>query len=313
MRDKAMNGWPLLVIAGPTGSGKSGLAVRAALQCGGEVVNCDSIQVYRHFDIGAAKLTIEERRGVPHHLIDVAEPDELFTAGDYARLARRAVGEIRERGGVPIVCGGTGFYLRALLDGLFEGPTRDEALRARLMEREGRRKGALHRILRRLDAAAAARIHPNDLQKTLRAVEVCLSGRPTLSEHWAGGREALEGFDVRRVILEPPRAELYRRIGERLEKMFEGGLIEETERILAMGYGAESKPFASLGYKQALGVARGALTRAEAIEEAKRETRHYAKRQATWFRRGPGERMAGFGDEEAVEERVLFAARANRR
>ncbi len=308
----AREGWPLLVIAGPTGSGKSGLAVRVALECGGEVVNCDSIQVYRHFNIGAAKLRIEERRGIAHHLIDVVEPDELFTAGDYARAARRALDEIRERGRVPIVCGGTGLYLRALLDGLFVGPARDEGLRARLMEREGRRRGALHRILRRLDGAAAARIHPNDVQKTLRALEVCLSGK-TMSEHWAGGREALEGFEVQRVILEPPRAELYRRIEERLERMFDTGLIEETERILAMGYSAESKPFASLGYKQALEVVRGALTREEAIEEAKRETRHYAKRQATWFRRGPGERMAGFGDEEAVEERVVSMARANRR
>ena len=305
--------WPLLVIAGPTGSGKSGLAVEAALECGGEVVNCDSIQVYRHFDIGAAKLTAGERRGMPHHLIGVVEPDEWFTAGDYARLARTALDEIRERGRVPIVCGGTGFYLRALLDGLFVGPTRDEALRARLMEREGRRRGTLHRILKRLDAAAAARIHPNDLQKTLRAVEVCLSGRTTLSEHWSGGREALAGFDVLRVILEPPREALYRRIDDRLEKMFDAGLIEETERILAMGYAAESKPFASLGYKQALGVVRGELTREAAIEEAKRETRHYAKRQATWFRRGPGERLAGVGDEAAVEERVLIMVRANRR
>ncbi len=304
--------WPLLAIAGPTGSGKSGLAVRAAIECGGEVVNCDSIQVYRHFDIGAAKLTIEERRGVPHHLIDAVEPDELFTAGDYARAARKALDEIRERGRVPIVCGGTGFYLRALLDGLFVGPVRDDGLRGRLMEREGRRRGALHRILRRLDGAAAAGIHPNDVQKTLRALEVCLSGK-TMSEHWAGGREALEGFEVRRVILEPPRADLYRRIEERLERMFEGGLIEETERILAMGYAAESKPFDSLGYKQALGVVSGTLTRAEAIEEARRETRHYAKRQATWFRRGPGERLPGFGDERAVEEKALSMARANRR
>jgi tRNA dimethylallyltransferase len=294
------------VIAGPTGSGKSSLALEAALRYGGEVLNCDSVQIYRHFDIGSAKIPAGERRGVPHHLIGIAEPDEVFTAGDYARAARRTAAEVVERGRVPVVAGGTGFYLRAFLEGLAEAPARDEALRRRLVEREAKRAGSLHRILTRLDATAAGRIHPRDVQKTVRAVEACLLARRPLSEQWAAGREPIEGFRILRVVLNPARAELRRRLDERLREMFARGLVEETRRILAMGYPASAKAFESLGYRQALGVIRGKMTEQEALEAAQVATRQYAKRQVTWFRREPGAKwFEGFGGEAAVQGAVF--------
>ena len=296
----------MIVIAGPTGSGKSSLAIEVALRYGGEILNCDSVQIYRHFDVGSAKIPVEERRGVAHHLIDIAEPDEVFTAGDYARAARRTAAEVSGRGRVPVVAGGTGFYLRAFLEGLAEAPARDEALRRRLGKREERRAGSLHRILRRLDRAAAGRIHPKDVQKTVRAVEACLLARRPLSEQWASGRAPIEDFRVLRVVLNPGRAALRARLDEWLREVFARGLVEETRRILAMGYPASAKPFESLGYRQALEVVRGTLTEAEALEAAQVATRQYAKRQVTWFRREPGAKwFEGFGDEAGVQAAVL--------
>src|SRR5688572_2916347 len=230
----------LLVVAGPTGSGKSALALRLAEAFQGEIVNCDSVQVFRYFDIGAAKLSLAARHGIPHHLIDAADPLELFTAGDYARLARKALTEISARGRLPIVAGGTGFYLRALLEGLFEGPVRDEALRARLA---ARKPGSLHRLLRHFDPVAAARIHENDTNKVMRALEVILKARRPLTELFATGRDALTGYRVIKVALDPPREELYARIERRVVEMFEGGLLEETRAILERGYPPSAKPF----------------------------------------------------------------------
>src|ERR1700677_2057626 len=184
---------PLVAVAGPTGSGKSGVALAIAAAFGGEVVNCDSLQVYRYFDIGTAKLPLQDRRGIPHHLMDIANPDELFTAGEYARLARAAIAEISGRARLPVVAGGTGFYLRALLDGLFEGPVRDQTLRDRLAVREARRPGSLHRLLRRFDPESAARIHANDVPKVTRALEVCLVTRRPVSQMYREGRDALCG------------------------------------------------------------------------------------------------------------------------
>lgn len=298
--------YPLAVIGGPTGSGKSSLAVEIALRLGGEVVNCDSIQVYRHFNLGAAKLTEAERRGVPHHLIDIVEPDEPFTAGDFARRARLVLDQIRQRGRLPVVAGGTGFYLRAMIDGLFAAPERAPGLRERLAERERRRPGSLHRILRRLDAGSARRIHPRDINKTIRALEVRLSGGRTLGEQWEAGRDRLRGYAPARIVLSPPRAALNRRLDERLEAMFSGGLVEETRAILALGYPRNAKPFEALGYRQALAVIDGRMTKSEALAEAQRATRQYAKRQLTWFRREPEARwIDGFGDEPRVLEEAL--------
>ena len=221
--------YPLVVILGPTASGKSELALAVAERYDGEVINYDSVQVYRRFNVGTAKLSLTERRGIPHHLIDIVEPEELFTAGDYARRAREALSQIRASGRLPVLAGGTGFYLRALLEGLFEGPQRDEALRRRLEWRaEQKSAGYLHRVLRRLDAASAERIHPNDTPKLIRAIEVCLRARTPMSSLWQKGREALAGYNVLRLGLAPPRDALYERIRKRAENMFGGGLVDRS-------------------------------------------------------------------------------------
>jgi len=299
----------LVAIAGPTGSGKSGVALEIAQQFAGEILNCDSVQIFRFFNIGTAKLPEQERRGIPHHLIDFADPDQVFTAGDFSRTGREVLREIAGRGHVPVVTGGTGFYLRALIEGLAPGPQRDEALRERLRKREERRPGSVHRILRRLDPKTAARIHSNDVPKVMRAVEICVAARSSASEVFATGRDALEGFRVLKIGLFPDREQLYQRLDRRVDAMFAGGLLEETADILARGFAATAKPFESIGYKQALQVLRGELSVKDAIFYAKRDTRHYAKRQMTWFRQEPGiEIFRGFGDDpaiaRAVEQRV---------
>ena len=301
---------PLVAIVGPTGSGKSDLALAVAAEFGGEVVNCDSMQIYRGFNIGTAKLPPEERRGIPHHLIDVQDPDGIFTAGEFARRARAALWEISSRNRLPVVCGGTGFYLRAMLDGLFAGPQRDKALRSRLEARRRRRPESLHRLLRRLDPAAARAIHSNDAPKLIRAVEVCLLTRRPLTELYGTGRDALSGYAALQLGLAPPRQALYQRLDERCRRMFAGGLLEEVRNILAGGYPAAVKPLGSVGYKQAMGVLNGELTGEEALLIAQRSTRRYAKRQVTWFRADSRiEWLAGFGDAEDVRRRALERVR----
>jgi len=221
---------PLIAIVGPTGSGKSELALQLAEQLRSEILSCDSLQVYRYFDIGTAKLREQERRGVPHHMIDVADPDEDFSAGEFARRGRGVLKEIAARDRLPILAGGTGFYLRALLDGLFPGPDRDNAIRAELAERERKRPGSLHRLLARFDPAGARGIHPRDVRKTIRAVEVCLLTRKRLSEAFAAGRDPLRGFRCLKIGVNPPRDELYRRLDQRCQRMFDNGLIDEVRR-----------------------------------------------------------------------------------
>jgi tRNA dimethylallyltransferase len=296
----------LVAVAGPTGSGKSELALRLAERFHGEIVNCDSVQVFRYFNIGTAKLPEREWRGIPHHLIDALEPDQVFTAGEFARAARIVLHEITGRGRLPIVVGGTGFYLRALVEGLAPGPARNAGLRERLAAREARRPGAVHRLLRRFDAATAARLHPNDVPKTMRALEICLSARRPAAEVFARGRDALTGYKVLKIGLFPDREKLVARLEARVEAMFAGGLVVETEAILARGVPASAKPFESIGYKQALQVVRGELSVKDAIFYSKRDTRQYAKRQMTWFRQEPGlEVVRGFGDEDEVVARVM--------
>jgi tRNA dimethylallyltransferase len=297
---------PLPVVLGPTGSGKSDLALRIALAVGGEIVNCDSLQVYRGFNIGTAKVPVAERQGIPHHLIDVIDPSQLFTAGDYARLAEAALREIAGRGRIPVLAGGTGFYLRALLDGLFPGPSRDQTLRTRLERREASRGGSLHRILRRLDPAAAARIHPNDKNKTLRALEVRLIEGQPLSRLFERGRAPLSGFRPIKLGLDPPRELLYARLNARAAAIFERGLVDEVRHLLAAGVSPGAKPFESLGYKQALQVVEGSLTLEQALESTELQTRRYAKRQTTWFRKETGMHwLAGFGDDPRVQADAL--------
>lgn len=288
---------PLVVIAGPTGSGKSSLAMALALSLGGEVISCDSVAVYREFEIGTAKPSREERSRVPHHLIDVAAPDAYFTAGEYARLARRATREITGRGHLPIVCGGTGLYLRAMLDGLFAGPERNEKLRERLRARQ--RAGALWRLLRRLDAEAAGRIHANDEAKLIRAIEICAASARPMSELLRGGRDALEGYRILRIGLSPQRTKLYEHIDQRCARMFDEGLVEETRKLLGR-YGPDVFAMRSLGYRQAAEHVRGETSLAEAVKRAQQGHRNYAKRQLTWFRGEADMRwMECFGTEAA--------------
>jgi len=297
---------PLVAVAGPTGSGKSDLALDIAQRFDGEIVNCDSLQIYRYFDIGTAKLAPGERRGIAHHLIDILDPDELFTAGEYARLAREAIGAISRRGRLPILAGGTGFYLRALLDGLFEGPSRDQPLRDRLALREARRAGSLHRLLTRFDSATARKIHPNDVPKVTRALEVCLLTRRPVSELFQQGRDALRGYRTLKLGLLPDRDALNQRLDQRCARMFERGLVEEVRYILSLGFAPESKPFESHGYKQALQTIRGELNLREAVFYAQRNTRQYAKRQFTWFRRELGLIwLKGFADAPGIRESAL--------
>jgi tRNA dimethylallyltransferase len=301
---------PLVAVAGPTGSGKSDLALAIAEEFNGEVVNCDSLQVFRYFDIGTAKLPMEERRGVPHHLIDIVDPDELFTAGEYARLARKTIAEITARGRLPVIAGGTGFYLRALVDGLFEGPSRDQPLRDRLAAREARRPGSLHRLLTRFDREAAGKIHPNDVPKVTRALEVCLVTRRPVSELFRTGRDALRGYRTLKLGLLPDREALYERLDPRCAQMFDAGLVDEVRGILALGYPPECKPFESHGYKQALQLINGELGPRDAVFYAQRNTRNYAKRQITWFRREPGlVWLRGFGDLPEIRTSALDLTR----
>ncbi len=306
---------PLVAVVGPTGSGKSDLALDIAEKFNGEVVNCDSLQVFRHFDIGTAKLPVAERRNIPHHLIDIVNPDQLFSAGEYARLARATIADITSRSRLPVIAGGTGFYLRALLEGLFEGPSRDQELRDRLAARESRRTGSLHRLLTRFDPDAARRIHPNDVPKVTRALEVCVVTRRPVTELFRTGRDALQGYSVLKLGLLPDRDVLYERLDLRCARMFEGGLVEEVRGILALGYSPECKPFESHGYRQALQLINGELSPRDAVFYAQRNTRQYAKRQITWFRR---ERdlhwLRGFGNlqeirDEALRRTELFAER----
>jgi len=296
----------VIAILGPTGAGKSELALAVAQRFAGEVISCDSLQIYRHFDIGTAKLPLEERRQIPHHLIDILDPDQVFTAGEYARLARLVLDQVAARGRLPVIAGGTGFYFRALVDGLFPGPSRDQALRDRLSAREQRKPGSIYRLLRRFDPESAARIHPHDFPKLVRALEVCLLTRRAVSEMFRQGRDSLRGYRVLKIGLAPPREELYQKLDQRTEQMFHGGLVEEIRGILARGFPASSKPFESHGYRQALQFLAGELDLQQAIFYAQRNTRRYAKRQMTWFRQErETEWFSGFGD-DPVTQRVVI-------
>jgi tRNA dimethylallyltransferase len=291
---------PLAVLLlGPTGSGKTTLSLALGERFGGEIVSCDSVAVYRGMDLGTAKPTSEERARLRHHLIDVADPDQLFTAGEYSRQARSALAEIVSRSRLPIVTGGTGLYLRALTDGLFAGPKRQHELRGRLDTSRAKHGEAwLHRLLCRLDPASAARIHANDTPKLIRAIEVCLVARKPLSEvlgNQKKARDPLTGFRLLRIGLNPPRQALYDRLNHRAAAMFAAGLIEET-RGLFERYGSV-KALDSLGYRQALTVLSGEDSLSHAVEIAQQGHRNYAKRQLTWFRREPDVHwIEAFGD-----------------
>ena len=296
----------LVVILGPTGSGKTALSLAIAETFHGEIINCDSVAMYRDFNIGTAKPSPAERARVPHRLFDYVDPTDYVTAGEYARLARQELSEIKAEGHLPVVVGGTGLYLRALLEGLFPGPQRSEELRKRLRERAAKRGlPYLHRILSRLDRAAAERIHTNDVPKLIRAIEVCLTSRSRMTDLWQHGREPLGGFRILRLGLEPDRAALYARLNSRAEAMFESGLVEETAHLLQQ-YGPATRPLTSLGYRQGLQFLDGTLTRDQAIQSAQQAHRNYAKRQMTWFRREPDVTwLRGFGDDATIQAEAI--------
>jgi len=292
----------LVVILGPTASGKSALAIALAERLNGEVVACDSTQVYRHFDIGTGKVPAAERRGIPHHLIDLAEPEELFTAGEYRRRATEVLEAICERGKLPILTAGTGLYLRALLEGLADAPARSEEFRERLRQRAARRgPGHLHGILRRLDRESASRIAAGDTQKVIRAIEIrILSGEPASALH-RRGRTGLEGFRVLKMGLMPAREALYQRIEQRVTAMLDSGWLDEVKILLSKGIVPTSKPFEFLGYSQLRDVLAGKLAFDEAVRQIHKATRQYAKRQITWFRKEPDVHWIDrFGDDPAA-------------
>jgi tRNA dimethylallyltransferase len=297
---------PLIVLVGPTASGKTSLALHLAEKFNGEIVSCDSVAVYREMEIGTAKPAREERVLIQHHMIDIVSPDEACTAGDYSRQAREALTGITERGHLPIIAGGTGLYLRALIDGLFPSPPKKPGQRERLRKLAKTRGPAhLHRILTRLDPTAATAIHANDVSKVIRAIEVSLAVEGPLTQQWQKGRDALTGYRILRLGLNPPRDRLYERINQRAAAMFDRGLIEETERLIAR-YGADCRALTSLGYAEAAAVLQNELTREQAVAQAQQGHRNYAKRQLTWFRREPNMHwLEGCGGDQEIIDKAL--------
>jgi tRNA dimethylallyltransferase len=298
---------PLIAIVGPTASGKSALGIRLAERFGGEVVACDSTQLYRGFDIGTAKPTPSERRGIPHHLMDVLSPQEEATAGGYRQLALSVLNGLRQRKRLPVFTAGTGLYLRALLEGLADVPQRSEELRERLRASvEEHPPGHLHRILQHLDAEAAMKIAPGDEQKLIRAVEVCILARKPISQVHRTGRVPLKGWRVLKIGLMPPREKLNKRIHARTDAMLEQGWMREVQALLESGMSQNSKPFDFIGYRELRAVFRGEITLEEARGAIQQATRRYAKRQLTWFRKEPSVRwFTGFGEDVAVQDGVL--------
>jgi len=303
---------PLVAVVGPTASGKSALGVWLAEQLGGEVVACDSTQLYRGFDIGTAKPTASERRGIPHHLIDVLRPKDDATAGGYRQLALSVLEDFRRRKRPPIFTVGTGLYLRALLEGLAEVPQRSKELRARLRaSAEEHPPNHLHQVLKRLDPEAASKIAPADEQKLIRSIEVCLLARKPISELHREGRAPLEGWRVLKVGLNPPREKLNERIHSRTDAMLERGWLKEVQTLLATGTSEDAKPFDFIGYRELRALLQERISLAEAREAIQQATRRYAKRQLTWFRKEQGVRwFSGFGDDPAVQAGAIVWLRS---
>jgi len=276
----------LIVILGPTASGKSTLAIHLAERFGGEVLACDSTQVYRHFDIGTGKVPREQQRGIPHHLVDIVEPHEVFTAGEYRRRATEVLEDVTKRGKQPIMTAGTGLYLRGLLEGLAEAPERSEELRARLRQHLNRfGPEYIHRLLRKLDPEAAAKIAPRDAQKAIRAIEIRVLSGERVTKLFRKGRVGLAGYAVTKIGLAPSRDALYTRIDLRVQQMLDAGWVAEVKRLMEMGISASAKPFSFLGYSHLRQHLEGGMELKAAIQEIQQTTRRYAKRQITWFRK----------------------------
>jgi len=292
----------VLAILGPTASGKSALGLTLAERHDGEIINCDSTAVYRGFDIGTDKLPTEQRRGIPHHLIDIADPTEVYTAARFAQDAAAAMRDIHGRGRLPILVGGTGFYYRALTRGLFPGPGADDALRGRLNRiAEKRGPERLHRLLRRVDADAAARIMPRDLKRIVRALEVYfITGRP-LTSHFAETASPIADVAVTAIALRLPPELTAERVARRVDEQFARGIVDEVRALLARGIPPHARPFGGLVYRQVMEMLRGVRGEAETRALIVQENRRYARRQLIWFRKEPNLRwFDGPGEREAV-------------
>jgi tRNA dimethylallyltransferase len=298
----------IIAIVGPTASGKSALGIELALRLGGEIINCDSVQVYQEIVIATAKVPLADRHGVPHHLIDFVSPDINFTAADWARAATEKIEEIEARHQRVFLVGGTGFYLRALRQPFFPSPPTDEELRARLTQiRESRGPEHLHRILHRFDPAEAEKLNPRDWPRVQRAIEFCLqTGEPISQQRPLRPQPPAFAERIRIIALNPPRKDLYARINERTDEHFANGLVGEVERLLSKGVPANSNALGAHGYRRVVEYLCGRRDLESAIELTKLDVRHYAKRQLTWFRHEPGvEWLAGFGDDTAVQARAM--------
>lgn len=301
----------LVVILGPTASGKSALAITLARKLGGEVLACDSTQLYRGLDIGTAKPSAGERHEIPHHLMDVLSPNETASAGLYREKALEVLADLKRRGRLPVLTAGTGLYLRVLLEGLSDVPRDSAELRERLRGAAARHGARyLHRLLQRMDSSAAAKIAAADEKKIIRAIEVCLLAKSRLSDLHMARSGALEGWCVLKIGLNPPRPELYRRINSRTDGMLQSGWLEEVRALLASGAAPDAKPFDFIGYRQLRAVLQGQVTLEHARAEIQQATRNYAKRQLSWFRRDAGVHwLAGLGDDPATAQAALELAR----
>ena len=299
---------PVIAIVGPTASGKSTLGIEVALQLNGEIINCDSVQVYQEIQIATAKVPLEERQGVPHHLIDFVSPNVNYTAGEWAREAAQKIEEIENRGRVPLLVGGTGFYLRALRQPFFVSPRTDESLRRRLTRiRERHGPEHLHRVLNRIDPRAAEQLFPRDWPRVQRAIEVFLqTGRSIVDQQPQRPEPHESARRLRILALNPPRAELYQRINERTEEHFRAGLVDEVRDLLDRGFSPLSNALGAHGYRRVVEYLQGLRDLESAIEQTRLDVRHYAKRQLTWFRHEAGvEWFDGFGEENRILESVL--------
>ncbi len=302
---------PVIAVVGPTASGKSTLAIELARKLNGEIVNCDSVQVYQGIEIATAKVPLAERRGVPHHLIDFVPPDVNYTAGEWARSASEKIQEIETRGRLPFLVGGTGLYLRALRRPFFPSPPTDECLRRRITSiRERRGAEHLHRLLARVDPQSAGQLYPRDWPRVQRALEVRLqTGRPMSEQRDLRPEPPESAGRLRIFVLNPPRSELYQRINNRSEAHFAAGLVQEVRGLLDRGVPSTSSALGAHGYRRVVEHLQGQRDLADAIEQTKLDVRHYAKRQLTWFRHEPGVQwFAGFGEDETVQAQVLAAA-----
>ena len=298
---------PLIIIAGPTAAGKTALSVALAKRIGGEIISADSMQVYRGMDIGTAKVTPEEAAGVPHHLIDVLDPKEPFNVMTFRRMVKESIREVRERGNVPVLVGGTGFYIQSVLyDVQFEEDASSAELRETL-EREAKETGPekMHERLAALDPEAAAAIHPNNVKRVVRALEYCLATGRKISEHNEAQRKRTSPYRFLYYVLTMDRAALYRRIDMRVDRMMEEGLLDEVKRLRDSGVTEDMVSMQGIGYRQMFDYLTGIATLDEAVERIKRETRHFAKRQLTWFRREPDARWINLSDYGGDRQKIL--------